>query len=80
MKLYTRAWLHADDAEMIALVDPQQELLALIVVDEDAASLGPVLMVTRRSLHPVLTPENTQISQMSTNVSFKGNINMRNIS
>ena len=40
---------------MITLIDPQQELLGFVIVDEDPASLRPVLVVSGRSLHPVLT-------------------------
>ena len=54
--LCTSTRLHADDPQMITLIDPQQELLGFVIVDEDAASLWPVLVVTRCSLHPVLTP------------------------
>merc|ERR1719206_308716 len=40
------ALFHADDAQLVLLVDPHQE--GLVVVEEDAAAFGPIIVDARR--------------------------------
>ena len=53
------AFLHGDDAEMVALVDPEDELFGVAV--EYATPMRPVDVVPRRSLHLVLAPEEEMV-------------------
>lgn len=51
--------LHADDAQVVAFVDPQQESLVLVV--EDTAAQRPVFVVARGSLHGISSAEEEMV-------------------